>query len=59
MKLVIISHTEHYISSDGAVVGWGPTVREIDHLTQLFDIVYHCAPLYKGQAPQSALPYKM
>ncbi|WP_010663971.1 glycosyltransferase [Marinilabilia salmonicolor] len=59
MKLVIISHTEHYISSDGELVGWGPTIREIDHLTQIFELIYHCAPLHKDKAPQSAIPYKM
>ncbi|MBV6478569.1 MAG: D-inositol-3-phosphate glycosyltransferase [Ignavibacteria bacterium] len=56
MKLVIISHTSHYISKE-KIVGWGPTVREINKLSDLFDVVYHIAPFYKKNAPDSSLPY--
>jgi glycosyltransferase involved in cell wall biosynthesis len=59
MKLLIISHTAHYMSSEGELVGWGPTLREIDHLTTLFDTVYHCAPLHEGDAPSSSMAYEM
>jgi len=48
MKLVIVSHTEHYLI-DGvneAYSGWGATVREIDQLATLFDEVVHVAPLH-------------
>jgi glycosyltransferase involved in cell wall biosynthesis len=55
MKLAIVSHTPHY-RKDG-IVGWGPTVREIDWLALLFDEVIHVAPLHPEQAPASALPY--
>lgn len=56
MKLVIISHTAHYINN-GKVVGWGPTVREIDQLANLFDKVIHVA-FYRGESPPSGfIPY--
>lgn len=57
MKLCIISHTEHYKTQDGHIVGWGPTVSEINHLMAIFDEIYHIAMLHKGEAPPSALPY--
>lgn len=57
MKLAIISHTDHYKISDGSVVGWGPTINEINHLLDVFDEIYHVAMLHKGEAPKSALPY--
>ncbi len=58
MILTVISHTEHFFDEEGKVVGWGPTVRELDHLTDIFDKIYHVAFLYKNEkAPPSALPY--
>lgn len=56
MKLAIISHTEHYVK-DGQIVGWGPTVREINELLELFDEIWHIAPLYDYPAPQSSYQY--
>lgn len=57
MKLAIISHTEHYKTPTGELVGWGATVNEINHLLEVFDEVYHVAMLHQGEAPASALPY--
>ncbi len=57
MKLAIISHTEHYIDENKNVVGWGPTVREINHLAAHFDKIYHVACLHKGIPPPSSLGY--
>ena len=57
MKLLVVSHTEHYLR-DGHVVGWGPTVREISRLASLFDELVHVAPLHHGPAPPSALEYE-
>jgi glycosyltransferase involved in cell wall biosynthesis len=57
MRLLIISHTEHYQSND-QIYGWGPTVREIDQLAPLFTRVTHLAFFYPGQPPSSALPYQ-
>jgi glycosyltransferase involved in cell wall biosynthesis len=56
MKIVVISHTEHFLK-DGVTVGWGPTVRELDRLASLFDELVHIAPLHSSPAPASALPY--
>jgi len=57
MKLAIISHTPHYKRS-GVIKAWGPTVREINHLTELFDEIYHIAPLYNEEAPRSSMSYE-
>ncbi len=56
MKLAIISHTEHYRHND-QIVGWGATIREINHLATIFDDIYHVAVLHEGEAPASSLPY--
>jgi glycosyltransferase involved in cell wall biosynthesis len=56
MNLLVISHTPHYLVDD-QVVGWGSTVREIDHLATLFTEVEHLAPLHPEPAPAIALPY--
>lgn len=57
MKLAIISHTEHYKRPDGTIVGWGPTVSELNHLAQDFEELYHIAFLHPGPPPPSSLPY--
>jgi hypothetical protein len=49
-KLVIISHTEHQQSGDGSFVGWGPTVNEINYLSNHWKEVVHVACLEKGKA---------
>lgn len=56
MKLLIISDMAHYLH-DGALVGWGPTVEEINHLAMLFDEVRHIGCLHTTAAPGSSLPY--
>lgn len=56
--LLIISHTEHYLT-DEVYYGWGATVREIDHLATLFDRVVHIAPLHdKHEMNRNALSYE-
>lgn len=57
MKLAIISHTEHYLNKDGEIVGWGPTITEINHLIEKFDKIYHVAFLHKTVAPPSSIAY--
>lgn len=57
MKLLVISHTPHYFK-DGQFVGWGPTVRELDHLSEIFERVIHLAPLHQEVTPASTLPYQ-
>jgi len=57
MTLAIISHTEHYRTSDGTIVGWSPTVNEINHLLEVFDNIYHVAMFYEGEVPASTMAY--
>ena len=52
MKLLIISHTPHYMNGT-QLKGWGATVREIDYLAELFDEIIHIAPLYTGKPPKA------
>ncbi len=56
MRLLIVSHTTHYHSGE-AYAGWGPTVRELDALAEMFDEIVHVATIYPGPAPTSAMPY--
>jgi glycosyltransferase involved in cell wall biosynthesis len=58
MKLLIISHMPHHLRSDGRVVGWGPTVQELDQLATRFEEVRHIACLHDGAPPASSLPYE-
>lgn len=57
MKLAIISHTEHYTAADGTLVGWSPTVNEINHLLDVFDSIVHLAMYHEGPAPKSVMAY--
>ena len=45
-KLLIISHTKHYFFPKGEIMGWEPTIREINHFATIFDMIYHVAPLH-------------
>lgn len=56
MRLLVIGHTAHY-HHEGQIVGWGPTVKEIDWLAQTCDQLIHLACFHKRPAPPSALPY--
>ena len=49
MKIAIISHTEHYIDSSDRIVGWGPTIKEINKLACVTNSIVHIAPLHKLQ----------
>jgi hypothetical protein len=31
-KLVIVSHTHHHFNPNGEILGWGPTVNELNYL---------------------------
>ena len=46
----------HYMC-DGRIVGWGPTVEEINSLSSIFDEIVHIGCLHNRPAPPSALPY--
>jgi glycosyltransferase involved in cell wall biosynthesis len=56
-KLVVISHTEHQLNKDGIIVGWAPTVNEINFLAGYFDEVVHVACLENSEAKGSSVPY--
>ncbi|WP_300569533.1 glycosyltransferase [Flavobacterium sp.] len=56
-KLVVISHTEHYMDTDGLVKGWGSTINEINFLADYWEEVYHVGCLYTTLPPASSLPY--
>lgn len=59
MTILIISHTAHYYNKEGEIVGWGPTVKELDYVAESFGSVIHIGCLYKNEpAPNSAIPYK-
>ncbi len=56
-KLLIISHTEHYQDPNGRVMGWGPTVNEVNFLSDYWEEVVHIACLHSGQAPSGSSAY--
>jgi glycosyltransferase involved in cell wall biosynthesis len=56
-KLVIISHTEHYLNENNEVVGWGPTINEINFLSDYFEEIVHIACLHDQKAPLSSNRY--
>lgn len=55
-RIVVVSHTEHWRTSDGSVVGFGATTRELDQLATLASELVHVAPLHPGPPPGMALP---
>lgn len=57
MKLLVISHTEHYKTASGKIVGHGTTVTELNHLLEIFEEIYHIGVLKEGLPPGNALPY--
>ena len=56
-SLGIISHTPHYQKTNGEFVGLESTLREINHLTQIFDTIYHIAPLHDGKPIKANVSY--
>ncbi len=58
MKLVIISHTNHYLDASGTIVGWGLTITELNNLAPHFETIYHVAMLHRDiEAPLSSIAY--
>jgi glycosyltransferase involved in cell wall biosynthesis len=57
MILAIISHTEHYYDKFGNIKGFEPTIREINKLKNIFNIIYHIAPIYNGEPPKNFIHY--
>jgi glycosyltransferase involved in cell wall biosynthesis len=56
-KLVIISHTDHQKSPDGSIVGWGPTINEINHIAPNWMEVVHIACFDEGPTKGTSIPY--
>jgi glycosyltransferase involved in cell wall biosynthesis len=44
-KLVVISHTPHQYLKDGTLVGWGPTVAELNYLSKYWNELVHVSCL--------------
>jgi glycosyltransferase involved in cell wall biosynthesis len=42
-KLVVISHTPHQYLPDGTLVGWGPTIAELNYLAKYWNELVHVA----------------
>lgn len=57
-RLVVISHTEHQKKLNGEVVGWGPTVNELNHLTGQWEEIVHIACLESRPVSGSSIPYQ-
>lgn len=58
MKLLVISHLEHYAADGQVLCGWPAVAGEIDALADEFGSVRHMACLHTGPAPPSAVPYR-
>lgn len=56
-KLLIISHTEHYVNANQDIVGWGSTITEINYLADFWDEIVHVGCLFDETPPKNALPY--
>lgn len=58
MKLLVISHLEHYFERGKVLCGWPAVAGEIDALADEFGSVRHMACLHSGPPPSSAVPYR-
>lgn len=58
MKLAIISHTQHFLDDEQNIVGWGPTISEINHLAEDYEKIYHLAFLHPDEAQKSSIAYE-
>lgn len=56
-KLLVISHTLHTKDSQNILIGWGPTVAEINYLAPFWNEVVHIACLSNTSGDNSMLPY--
>lgn len=56
-KLVVISHTEHQINRNGEIVGWGPTINELNHLVGQWEEIVHIACLESKLPTGSSIAY--
>ncbi|HLL25861.1 MAG TPA: glycosyltransferase [Kofleriaceae bacterium] len=56
MRLLVISHTPHH-RRDGQIVGWAPTLRELDQLATRCSRIRHIACMHAEPAPAGYIPY--
>jgi glycosyltransferase involved in cell wall biosynthesis len=56
-KLVVISHTPHQYLPNGTLVGWGPTVAELNYLSQFWNELVHVACIEPYKHNPSLMPY--
>jgi len=56
-KLVVISHTLHAKNMENEIIGWGPTIAEINYLSNHWEEVVHVACFTKESSNASMLPY--
>ncbi len=56
-KLLIISHTEHHFEPNGQLSGWGPTINEINYLSNYWETVVHVSCLQHYRVNPSFQPY--
>jgi glycosyltransferase involved in cell wall biosynthesis len=40
-KLLVISHTPHHFNPNGEILGWGPTVNELNYLSSFWEELVH------------------
>ncbi|MBV1923517.1 MAG: glycosyltransferase [Flavobacteriaceae bacterium] len=57
MRLLVISHTRHYKNENGDIVGWGPTITELNNIADEFNEIVHVAMFHSEKPPKSSLPY--
>ena len=58
-KLIVVSHTAHYYNENGEVVGWAPTVNELNYISDNWNQVVHLACLNKHRkAPVGVVAYE-
>ncbi len=57
MRLLVVSNTSHYYR-DEEIVGWGPTLIELDQTSALFSGITHIAELFDGPAPEVSRAYE-
>jgi glycosyltransferase involved in cell wall biosynthesis len=59
MRILVISHAQHYYKENGELVGFGPLVRELDNIAERFGEVVHVSCLHKNEPiPSSAIAYQ-
>lgn len=56
-RLTIISHTAHYLNDKGNILGYTPTVDEVNYLINVFDEIIHVGMLHDKTPPSNTSAY--